>query len=161
MGKRPIPDAIKQVKGTLRKCRAIDNIAQPILLQNVPLPPNDFNENERKMWSVICNWLNSVNLLNEVDLYAVIMLCKEMEMYNTAIENIKQFGMITQTKKGAPMLNPYMKIKYKSMQQLNILMGELGMTPVARQKLRSNVEDKKANPIAELIKKREQKRQST
>jgi len=159
MGKKPIPLEIKQAKGTVHVTRDI-NKKLPITfdskkLTDLPEIPTTLDEAGSLYYINICKWLLSLNMLYECDLLVVELLAQEMCIYYTCIENIRGKKLIAKSPNDYPIINPYIGIKNKALQNINNYLGELGMTPAARTKL-SNIQvdtaKKMENPILKLMK---------
>lgn len=151
-GRKPIPTAIKETKGTLRKHRVLENEVTVQLVSNIPEPPDDLSAEAKKTWRNVCDELKSNGLLATVDLELVQAYCNEMSMYREAVRQIKKTNPLVKSPSGYPMINPWQTIRKQSLKSAMDLGQLFGLTPSAR----ARIPNTNAKPVTklELLKKK-------
>lgn len=137
-GRIPIPTAIKEAKGTLRKSRVVKNEVAVKLVSNIPEPPDDLSADAKKTWRNVCEELKSNGLLATVDLELVQAYCNEMTTYKEAVRQIRKTNPLVKSPSGYPMINPWQTIRKQSLKSAMDLGQLFGLTPAGRTRIPSN-----------------------
>ncbi len=103
-GRKTIPTAIKELKGTLEKSRVLENEMKVSVINEIPEPSEDLNEEGRKIWENVCHELKRNGILSTVDLDLVESYCQEMAMYKHATRQLKNKGAVYKLKLGVLVL---------------------------------------------------------
>lgn len=115
-------------------------------LKGVPKPPDHLNEAERAEWRRTGKLLRDAGLLDGLDKTLLAMYCTVYVRWAEAEDMVKKHGPIWIMKRKAkdgesekpepyPMQSPYLSVANKALQQMNSMLGELGMTPAARSRI--------------------------
>ena len=137
-GRKPIPNEIKEIKGTLEKSRLIDN---PMIVQinnEIPQAPEDLNNEAKKIWQITCDELKRNGILATVDLGLIEAYCAELAMYKEAVRQIKKTSPLVKTPSGYPMVSPWQTIRKQSLKAATDLAQLFGVTPSARTRVGAN-----------------------
>lgn len=134
-GRKPIPTAIKENKGTVRKSRVLQNEVTVQLVSSIPEPPDDLSAEAKKTWRNVCDELKANGLLATVDLELVQAYCNEMSMYREAVRQIKKTNPLVKSPSGYPMINPWQTIRKQSLKSAMDLGQLFGLTPSARTRI--------------------------
>lgn len=147
-GRKPIPTAIKILKGTAEKSRINPNeykpepITQPIVSEFLK------TDYELKEWECITAQLISDGLLTGLDISIIEAYCIEMGKYKEAIDKLTAEGKVLNGKKGL-YLNPYHLIAERSLDRALKIGVLFGVTPSARSRVSTTPKKK---TLKELLK---------
>ncbi len=135
-GRKKIPTKIKELKGTLKKHRELENEMQVSEVISMPQAPNFLNEFGAAEWHKTTNALADMNMLFEVDLALLSAYCREMGTYIEMSEILKS-GSVERTydKDGrlrASKLKPEVKIQRDSLDRAIKIATQFGFTPSSR-----------------------------
>ena len=150
-GRKPIPNEIKQLKGTIEKSRLIEN---PMIVQinnEIPEAPEDLNNEAKKIWQITCDELKRNGILATVDLGLVEAYCAELAMYKEAVRQIRKTSPLVKSPSGYPMVSPWQTIRKQSLKAATDLAQLFGVTPSARTRVGAN---KPPESKLELLKKK-------
>jgi len=156
-GRRPLPTAIKELTGNPGK-RPL-NLDEPQPPKIIPKCPKHLDENARKEWRRISLELHRLNLLTIVDRAALAAYCQAWGRWVEAEANIQRFGAVIKTPKGLPLVNPYLRIAERAIDQMRKFLVEFGMTPSSRSRIKgSDPEGGGSSPLQKMLRAREQRR---
>lgn len=117
---------------------ASDNIIRPTWLDT----------EGRKMWMAVMDELLAVDLVTNVDVYALALACDSYSKYVKAAKDIKKNGLVIKFKNsiGAEntVANPNVTISQKYATQFKNFCSEFGLSPAARARLarpKDDIED--------------------
>lgn len=154
MGRNNLPREIKVSKGTLKKCRDNPDAPKFETIKEIPLHPKGFNERTIDVWNDTCEQLKAAGLLKKLDLRSL-----EIYVYNvTVIEDCREYmqenGIISimQNARGGkyPVKSPYWIIYNEACANLLKVADRFGLTPIARNKVKSD-KKKEENPLDKLL----------
>jgi P27 family predicted phage terminase small subunit len=134
-GRKTIPTAIKELKGTLEKSRVLENEMKVSVINEIPEPSEDLNEEGRKIWENVCYELKRNGILSTVDLDLVESYCQEMAMYKHATRQLKNKGAVYKSQSGYPMINPWQTIRNQALKSATNIGQLFGITPSARARI--------------------------
>lgn len=102
-----------------------------------------------------------LNLLTIVDRAALAAYCQAWGRWVEAEANIQRFGAVIKTPKGLPLVNPYLRIAERAIDQMRKFLVEFGMTPSSRSRIKgSDPEGGGSSPLQKMLRAREQRRQA-
>ncbi|PIE65383.1 MAG: phage terminase small subunit P27 family [Desulfobacterales bacterium] len=132
-GRKPLPDNIKQLKGTLQKCRQNKN---PVKISARMLePPDSLDAAGVQEWNRVAPILFDLGLLTEIDKVALEAYCNSYARWLEAEKNVKEEGMVIKAANGIEMQNPYLTVAQKCIKEMQSWLAEFGMTPGCRSKV--------------------------
>jgi P27 family predicted phage terminase small subunit len=137
-GRKPIPNEIKQLKGTIEKSRLIEN---PMIVQinnEIPEAPEDLNNEAKKIWQITCDELKRNGILATVDFGLIEAYCAELAMYKEAVRQIRKTSPLVKSPSGYPMVSPWQTIRKQSLKAATDLAQLFGVTPSARTRVGAN-----------------------
>lgn len=137
-GRKPIPTAIKEMKGTIEKSRILANEMTVTINNDIPKAPEELNEEAVKIWNEVCRELKNNGLLAVVDLGLVQAYCAELSQYKEALRQIDKTGPLVISPSGYPMVSPWQTIRRQSLKAAMDLGQLFGVTPSARTRIGSN-----------------------
>ena len=136
-GRKKLPSKLKQIQGTERNCRVIENEMQVDVLSEMPTAPSWLSEIGKEEWYKVTNQLFNLQMLHQIDLQLIAAYCNEMSLYietETMLRNkgrIQAFRNPDGTLKHAQAV-PYQKIAKDALNSALKLATQFGLTPVAR-----------------------------
>lgn len=133
-GRKPTPTKLKILKGN--PGRRPVNTAEPKMSAELPTCPKHLQGEARKEWRRSVKLLHESGILAAVDRAALAAYCSAWERWIEAEEAIKLQGMIQTSPNGYPILNPYLSISNKAMEQMRAFLTEFGMTPSSRSRIK-------------------------
>jgi len=101
----------------------------------IPKPPALLKGEALREWKRITPQLAAVGILTRLDLAVLAAYCQAWARWLDAESNLIKTGPVVKALSGYPMLNPWLCIANKAMQQIQRLAAELGLTPSARTRI--------------------------
>lgn len=137
MAKHPLPDIVKDLKGTNRKDRRNDLQPKFDIVLKIDPPPDWWNKYAKDEYNKLTKALISVGVLQAVDMTAVAMYCLEMGHYYQAQVDISllENTMVYNERSGLEIPHGLFKLARQSFQSATSLMVKFGLTPADRQRL--------------------------
>lgn len=138
MGRRgpaPEPTALKILKGNPGK-RPL-NTEEAVVEAAIPDPPAELSAAARLEWDRISVELFNAGLMTAIDLAGLAAYCSVYARWLEAEGNIQTDGMIIPSPNGYPIVNPYLSIANKALQQLRGYLSEFGLSPSSRSRIKA------------------------
>lgn len=151
MGKRgPKPKPTSMIV-TPWRAAARDGEPKPPLV--APPEPDDLDEAGRRLWRDTAQKLFRAGLLSELDAQAFETLVRCQLEDRMLTQQINKIGLLVKGSKGSIMRNPLLSVRDKVRERLDRMLGEFGMTPSARTKVRSEAPamETQVDPVDELL----------
>jgi P27 family predicted phage terminase small subunit len=148
MARHPIPTAIKEASGTLRKSRELAKHNLKGTVSTAPSPPSGLTAAEKTRWKDIVHELIRMDVLESTDTDLVALLIMEESRYYTCMKEMrKKKSYLAITKKGN-MSNPLNTVAGQAFKAITTLRAILGLSPAARASLKLNVNsDDEKDPL--------------
>jgi P27 family predicted phage terminase small subunit len=147
-GPKPLPTAIKAMRGTLRSDRRRNDEPQP---EAVALdPPDDLQGEAADEWRRIVPELHACGLLSRLDYAALLGYCQALGRWREAEREIQRQGLLVKSPNGFPVQNPYLSVANRAMKQVKEFASEFGLTPSSRTRIAISPPDDEA--LAEFVK---------
>jgi P27 family predicted phage terminase small subunit len=146
------PSAVLKARKTFRKDRHTDEI-DVAAGSAVPDPPEHLDDRTRAVWLQIGPKLAEFGLLTHLDGIGFELLCQSYVDTLSATEQLKADDLVVFVgENSTPMPNPLVGIISKNLTTLKWCLTQFGLTPAARNGLKSGKgDDKPADPMAELM----------
>ena len=114
-----------------------------------PRPPEDLDGEALLEWERVCLDLDEEGLLAATDRALLTLYVRTWAAWNDADKMVQKFGSVIKYSNGVPGASPHFKTGSEFAKQLRAIIGELGLTPVARAKrnMRANPEEEDAGPL--------------
>lgn len=136
-GRRPKPSAILELYGNRGKRRLNDREPKPP--KAIPIPPAELNEAARGEWRRVCQMLYDLGIVSAIDRAVVTAYCECWSTYMDAIKQVKiSGGPVVKSGTGTPIQNPWINVKNRARHDLLNFARDLGMTPAARSRVRTD-----------------------
>ncbi len=141
-GRPSTSDAEKKLKGTYRKDRSNAGSLSFTAITKIPKPPDSFDEVATAVWNTICGEMIKLQILQNIDIYNLQIICNEMSIYWKCMEKMgSNFTVSTGT--DSIKVNPLYTTASQALNNANRLAAQYGFTPAARMKLKMTVVDNK------------------
>ena len=122
-----------KLRGTYRADRRRKN--EPTPEPGIPDPPELLAGAALIEWDRITPELNKIGILSHLDLAVVSAYCQAWARWLDAEKNLSKAGPVVKAPSGYPILNPWLSVSNKALQQVQRLACELGLTPSARTRI--------------------------
>ena len=157
MGRKPLPNEVKQQLGTFKKNPKRENKQAPSALYGAPQKPDPvvMDEVASDKWDHLVGMLDEMNVLTLTDHDLLARYCLTWSQYMEVHTRLRVVGHVQITEKGSSR-SPESQAFIQLNDNLHRMMVELGLYPSSRGKLIANPEAKDNDPFAEWLKKRGQ-----
>jgi P27 family predicted phage terminase small subunit len=150
-GRKPIPVAIKQIKGTLQKCRVQGREPRPTTL--LCDPPEYMSDSAKEAWNyAVAN--SPPGLLSALDGAVLERWANCCGMYREALAKINQSGvnaMLIKTPSGILRRSPLMDVIRDLALEMKGYEAEMGFTPASRSRISLATEStQESDPWSEI-----------
>ena len=132
-GRKPKPTALKLVTGNPGKRPLNDHEPQPEAA--IPEVPVHLSNTAKAEWDRIVIRLHPLGLVTDLDRAALAAYCESWATWVEAVEKVRETGRIIKAPSGYPVLNPYVTIANKALDQMHRFLTEFGMTPASRSRI--------------------------
>ena len=139
-GRKPLPVAVKKIKGTLQKCRT--NAHEPKPVGQLGLPPEYMSEVAKEAWTYAVENAPP-GLLSSLDAAVLERWANCAGMYREVLAKINRAGvsaMIVKTPSGILRRSPLMDVVRDLANEMKGYEAEMGFTPASRSKVRVNTD---------------------
>lgn len=136
-GRKKTPTVIKEMQGTSRSDRLVDNEMTVDLLKKLPEAPELLSKRGIEEWYKVTSQLFNLNMLHDVDQSLILAYCNEMSLYIECELELRKIGRIDIFKNSngdiiRSQAKPYVKMKNDALNNALKLASQFGLTPVAR-----------------------------
>jgi len=137
-GRKPIPTELKRLVGNPGKRKL--NERQPVFGATLPPCPDWLSEDARAMWGRVVRELHAAGVLSAADEGVLTGYCVAYGLLVMGMRDVAERGATVQGER-AEKPNPSVTLVNSAMTQLRGYGAELGLSPVARQRLQSPTRD--------------------
>ena len=138
-GRKKTPTKLKELKGSLRKCREVSNEMQTTNVVSMPQAPSFLNQHGADEWDLVTNELANIKMLHLTDLSILAAYCNEIGIYREIAQELQgNFTEQTVDKDGrlrASKISPKYKVMQNALQNAMKIATQFGFTPSARASL--------------------------
>lgn len=134
---RKLPRQVKERQGTLEKSRVIENPLTAACI-TAPPPPETFDNEQKKHWQTVTDFLEVNGILVEADLKKLEEMVFVWGIMRDSKKAIKKGLIVSGTNsKGVDYeaVNPNWSIYRQSLDIYNKLSNEFGISPIARERI--------------------------
>jgi P27 family predicted phage terminase small subunit len=149
-GSRPLPTALKQLKGTHQSCRDAPNAPPANVPTYLPAPPDYLNYRAAEIFRQLAVYLTGMKILNVEDIPMLGLLASRLQEVEEHTATIESEGYSYLTDKGLWKARPEVAMRNESMRHAQSLLIEFGLSPAARSRVSASLGDKPDNPFAIL-----------
>jgi len=148
-GSRPLPTALKQLKGTHQSCRDADH-SPPVNLSSMPAPPDHLNYRAAEIFRQLSVYLHGMKILSVEDSIMLSLLASRLDEVEQHTATIESAGYVYLSTKGVWKSRPEVAMRNESMRHAQSLLIEFGLSPAARSRVSAQLGNKPDNPFAIL-----------
>jgi len=138
-GRKKTPTKLKELKGSLRKCREVSNEMQTTNVVSMPQAPSFLNQHGANEWDLVTNELANIKMLHLTDLSILAAYCNEIGIYREIAQELQgNFTEQTVDKDGrlrASKIAPKYKVMQNALQNAMKIASQFGFTPSSRASL--------------------------
>jgi P27 family predicted phage terminase small subunit len=134
-------------EGTYRADKHGDRDFEPLVELEIPPCPDDLQGAARTEWERITPLLKDMGVLALVDMSSVTGYCVSWARWREAEAQITEQGMIVRGPNGSPIQNPFLSVANQAMANLRAYGSELGLSPVARTRIKAQPKKKDAGGV--------------
>ena len=145
---RPVPTAMKKLRGTLRPCRARH---EPQPVSRRPRCPRWLSGDARKAWQRLAPLLYRAGLLTAVDGFALARYVTLWGRWRAAEQHLQEHGSIHKLPSGYVAQSPYVSIAKQLSVLLTRLESDFGMTPASRSRISVDPPKEEPDELERLI----------
>jgi P27 family predicted phage terminase small subunit len=137
-GRKPIPTALKKLRGTDQPVRINQNEAQASIVSKLPPPPKWFSPLAKKIYKTKGQELMNQNILATLDLDMFILYCNEYAIYIETSEQINEVpNRATISEASEKILNRIVRKNQRAWERAKSIAIEFGFTPSARARVKA------------------------
>ena len=136
-GRKKMPTKIKELRGTIRKDRTLENEMTVAVVEVIPEPPEWLSEIGRQEWNKVCVELHGKQMLHHIDLRLLEAYCNAISLHIETEMMLRDKGRIQVFKdeegnvKHAQAV-PYQKIANDALDRAMKIATQFGFTPSSR-----------------------------
>lgn len=150
-GRTPLPDALKEAQGTLKKSRVNHAQARFDVPKDSPKPPTTLNLYGKRLWKEMLPKLIETGLYTEGDHQAFELLCMAYGDLIQARKDLKESGTIVVTEKGTVYQHPNVGIANQAWNRCKLMLGQFGLTPAERTRVKARSPEEKNKSLADSL----------
>ena len=155
MARPPLPDKVKEKRGTLRKCRQREAIDTPaVTLLDVKAPAHLKGES-KKIYERVVQQCFAVGILAEIDADALSLYAWELAELIALQKRLKEEDYVVEelTKNGTSVkINPLAKVVQTKLAAVNAIGTQFGWSPLSRMRLKAMASgEEKKNAFNEFL----------
>lgn len=146
-GRKPKPRKLKELEGNPGNRPLEPEIpAAP----GAPACPDHIQGEARLEWARIIQELEAAGLITKLDRAALAAYCTAWGRWVEAETKLRELGPVVKSPSGYPIVNPFLAIANKAMEQMMKALVEFGMTPSARSRVHP-ADAQEADPFADFM----------
>lgn len=150
-GRKPVPDAIKEAQGTLKKSRVNNSQAVFDVPEEFPKAPSTMNLYGKRLWRELGPQLKEAGLYSDGDYNALELLCMAYGDMVAARKALMKSGNIVLTDKGTVYQHPNVGIANTSWKQVKDMLTQFGLTPAERTRVKALSPKDKSHSLADSL----------
>ena len=133
MANRPVPTALKIVRGTDQPCRV--NPDEPVIASDKIIRPPHVKGAAKKFWEQFVPTMQAAGIISNADVPGIEALCRKYAEWNQYQKAAERDGLIIMKVNGDLVASPYISLAQKSFDSFRLMLTEFGMTPSSRTKV--------------------------
>lgn len=112
-----------------------------------PAPPEGLAGEALLEWHRVCDELQADGRLDKADRAILVLYCQTWHEYQEATHGVRQHGLVIRYSNKMVAPSPYFKIRKETGALLQKLLGDLGLTPAARNRMKAPPEPEEEEPL--------------
>lgn len=136
-GRKKIPTKIKELQGTLKSDRVLENEMQVALVSSIPDAPSWLSPIGKEEWAKVCGELFGKQMLHHIDLSLIAAYSNAMALHIETEIMLRENGRISVYKNDDGTIKhsqstPFQKISNDALDKALKIATQFGLTPSAR-----------------------------
>ena len=136
-GRKKIPTKLKELRGTTRSDRMVENEMVVSLVSEIPNPPEWLSSIGQNEWTKVCSELYGKKMLHHIDLRLIESYCNAMSLHIETEMMLREKGRIQVYKNTDGTVKhaqsvPFQKIANDALDRALKIAREFGLTPSSR-----------------------------
>ena len=136
-GRKKKPTRIKELQGTLKPERVLDNEMQVALVKEIPQAPEWLSPIGKEEWMKVCGELFGKQMLHQIDLRLIESYCNAMALHIETEMMLRENGRVSVYKNEDGSVKhtqstPFQKIANDALDRALKIATQFGMTPSSR-----------------------------
>lgn len=136
-GRKKIPTKVKELQGTIKAERILENEMTASLVAKIPAPPTWLSEIGRSEWVKVCLELFNKQMLHQIDLRILEAYCNAISLHIETEIHLRENGRIQEFKNPDGTIKhtqavPHQKIANDALDRALKIATQFGFTPSAR-----------------------------
>lgn len=136
-GRKKIPTKVKELQGTIKAERVLDNEMTASLVSKIPAPPTWLSEIGRTEWMKVCLELFNKQMLHQIDLRILEAYCNAISLHIETEIHLRENGRIQEFMNPDGTIKhtqavPHQKIANDALDRALKIATQFGFTPSAR-----------------------------
>jgi P27 family predicted phage terminase small subunit len=136
-GRKPIPDNIKRLKGTLEKSRVNEEQPEFNRVSHIE-PPEGLGDIATQEWLRVVPLLDAAGVLTEADVSALRAYCLAYQTFEIAAKAVEVEGITAVGHNGGVSTNPSFRVMKEAGLLMHRYLTEFGLTPSSRSRVKAN-----------------------
>lgn len=158
-GRKPVPTKIKELRGTGRPDRKLENEVQLDEAEVIPVAPKELSPEAKELWYAVCEQAKKIGLLSKIGVFQLERYVDAYDVYLTAKSNIRnkrnKIQLLARRKGSTGVIqtvkNPYWGFMQEAHKMMKEIETEWGFTPSSATRIPSpKQEDDKTNDEFDL-----------
>lgn len=149
-GRKPTPAALKLVCGNPGR-RQVDP-GMKVAAAGAPKPPTCLDAEALVEWRRVTPMLTASGVLTPADRAILAAYCQAWSCWAEAESKLNEFGRMVASPRGLPVPSPWLQVAGVALQQFVKAASELGLTPVARARVKAGAEKPAEDPAERFFK---------
>lgn len=150
-GRKPKPTNLKILAGNPGKRSLNDAEPQFRVPGRLLNAPDYLDYQAADIWRDLGKKLLDAGLFTEGDSLALAMLCQQAARWQDAEKKLQMTGLVFEDDKGNLRTNPYSYISNNAWDRLKSMLGEFGLTPAERARLKVSTVEKEESLADQLF----------
>lgn len=138
VGRKPVPTALKLIRGTDQPSRV--NKDEPKPKADKIKMPKGMSKLAQQHWDLVCCQLKDAGIITNLDVTALMLYCESFSLWRDATDKITTHGAVVKGRMDFPVRSPYLIVAQKAFDQMKTMLTEFGMTPSSRAKISTTKE---------------------
>lgn len=136
-GRKKIPTKVKELQGTMKSERRLDNEMQVSMVTKIPLAPKWLSKLGQEEWAKVCFELFNKQMLHKIDLAILASYCNAISLHIETEIFLRKNGRIQEFRNPDGSIKysqsvPYQKIANDALDRALKIATNFGFTPSAR-----------------------------
>ena len=148
-GRRPLPTAVKAMRGTLRNDRV--NRAEPNLEIAIPPCPRELSPIAKREYRRLGRELKGACLITKLDRACLVGYSIAFAHVLAAEKMIQETGLVVRGRAGTPVASPFALLQASALKSLRNFAAEPGASPSSRSRVHAVEQPPATDPLEDFL----------